>query len=445
MKKGWMALLIFVSFLAGTMGMIPAKAEDAGNENIQIEVNTGSTWRFGGGDWVDIRVGDTRFGVLYGNETNENAIIIFAEYKRYLCGAEIYDNQDNFLRSKGIPIWTVFAQRLDLLAEFRDRDNNSLLNFRRLEDSSILTMDIPVKTLNLNQSWTLSDLDIQEGNETANVTFALSAANLLYSRVWDPMRLLPRPGKESDGVLDLLKITFHIKVSVKPFHIENVPWYKVNVDNGNEYMVTHTEFLEYRNYSGRSINVGVKYDHYIEGWDFSYEDSKLALGTHAIAGNFVPKPITRWIRMQFFSLRAGDGDRFELKEDAIQPSEPIPLRKDRIYFDDNWYRIGRLAWTSNVTVDDVEKNMTFQIHGGGPIAWMHGLNLFRGFFVFGAFVYPQGNVIFHDPDFSSTVLVYSIPTIVNMTPIRILAAQAIVAVTATVGAGAIALTRKKRT
>ena len=66
--------------------------------------------------------------------------------------------------------------------------------------------------------------------------------------------------------------------------------------------------------------------------------------------------------------------------------------------------------------------MTFNLQGGGPIAFGHDGAYFMGFWLRGAFVYPAGQVISHDPEISTEAFV-NLPTAVNLTPFTILAAQ----------------------
>src|SRR5205807_1812367 len=77
------------------------------------------TDRFGGGDLVAVKAGDALFGVRYGSNAHANDIVIFAEYKRFLGGADIVDAQGNHLATRGIPVYTVLAQRLSRFIEFR--------------------------------------------------------------------------------------------------------------------------------------------------------------------------------------------------------------------------------------------------------------------------------------------------------------------------------------
>jgi hypothetical protein len=66
--------------------------------------------------------------------------------------------------------------------------------------------------------------------------------------------------------------------------------------------------------------------------------------------------------------------------------------------------------------------MTFNVQGGGRIALTHGGAYFVGFWLRGAFVYPAGAVIEHDPVLSTEAFL-DLPSGVNLTPLTILAVQ----------------------
>jgi hypothetical protein len=73
--------------------------------------------------------------------------------------------------------------------------------------------------------------------------------------------------------------------------------------------------------------------------------------------------------------------------------------------------------------------MIFQVQNGGAYSFMNQNNAFVGFLVIGAFLYPSGNSIFHDPQFQSTATTLVIdPHIPAFPPTGALALQMIIAV-----------------
>ncbi len=148
-----------------------------------------------------------------------------------------------------------------------------------------------------------------------------------------------------------------------------------------------------------------------------------------IFGTFIPGPVNQWLDAQFVEgyvedgtgvaeLETFTGGAVDLESNDDIPPEATILTKDTIVFRDNWRKNGELTWVSNVTVDDEEKEMYYQIHAG-----TNGLRIvdenddkFRGIVLLGGYVYPAGSDIFHDPSYSvSAILVDLVPEL-NLGP-----------------------------
>jgi hypothetical protein len=413
MKAGIAALLAFLVVASALAAGTAAAREDRPRDLAPV-VETGATDHFGGGEWVSVKAGDTRFAVTYGTDETPNTVTIFAVYKRFLGGAEIYDEQDNFLRQRGIPVWTMFAQSFDRFTEFELVEVDG---HRRL---------MPVKTLDLrNVSWSLAGLQQDVTDEAAFVNFTLTATDLPYTAVFDGEMGTMRAATAEDGVLDEFTLTFRLEVRIVVLEDVPVPWYRVTVANGNEDVPTASEFLEYRNHTGPAVVMGAKYDHYILGWDFASDRSELGLVTHMRVGTFIPRPVAQWIHLQFQGEEARS-DGFHADNRTSEPEEPLLLTKDRIEFVDNWYRVGRATWVSDVVVDGEDRRMAFRVVGVRPVEMNHGLELFRGFGIVGVFVYPQGNEIYHDPGFEAAAFLPAMVDVVNLAPLGVLVLQALV-------------------
>jgi len=440
------SLTLLVTSLA--VGLSSADQVTSGN-TITPTVAQGTTDRLGGGDWVVVHAGNTNFGVVYGTASNPNKIYIFADYKRYLAGVDFYDSQGNYLRTKGVSVEAVFAQSLDRLIEFRDVDGNHRFDLG-MWDGLRNTSDIPVKGLNLTRAWTLSDFSNETQNGVLNVTFTLSVSDVPYTWVW---RALPRPGPiqapPSTGSVSEIAFTFHISVGVENA-TARVPWFKVTITGGNENRVTNRTFDGWREFSGQRVNMSVKYDQEIDGWDFAHQNSELLLETRMMFGYIVPRELLDRYRLNQ-GERALNGDQRNgtlIGDDRNQmPTEPRPIQpsgdKGTITFADDWDRVGRFTWVSDVNVDGGQEQMYFQVHGGGPLAFPFGRNAaVAGLGVLGAFVYPQGDSIVHDPAFDAASYEFGIPSVTNLSPVGVLFLQMILIVAAVVLVGALKLRRK---
>jgi len=420
------AALAVAAVLLVPLGLVgTASAADTSRDLTTVVIGPVSTDRFGGGDVVAVKAGDALFGVRYGTTNHLNDVVIFAEYKRFLGGAEIVDAQGNLLATRGIPVYTVLAQSLSRFIEFRTvnaTDGYDLTTFDRF--AAPLTQNVPVKALALVTAWRLTNLTNETVDGVTHVNFTVSASDLPYTRVADNTSL-------GDRILNFVAFTFHLTVDVRDRSAQ-VPWYRVTVDDGNRYGFQHVEFLGYRNMTGPAIAMGAKYDHRIEGWDFAYPEDRLALETHLLVGNYIPERTAEFIHHVFLRDRAADENHTRVVDESTlnetAPTRPHLYTRDRVYFDDDYTRIGRFEWATDVSVDGNPATMTFDLQGGGRLFLHHGDAYFVGFWLRGAFVYPAGQVIVHDPVMSTESLL-DLPSGVNLTPLTILAAQlAVVAI-----------------
>ena len=419
------AALVVAAMLVVPLGLMgTASAAGTIRDLTPVVIGPVPTDRFGGGNVIAVKAGDALFGVRYGTTDHSNDIVIFAEYKRFLGGAEIVDSQGNEIATRGIPVVTVLAQSLNLFIEFREVNATDGFDLTSVDSLFPLTQNVPVKALRLTTAWTLSDFTNETVDNVTTVVFKLSATDLHYAHVLDPTNI-------SDGLLNRVAFTFHLTVEQKVKSAE-VPWYRVTVNDGNRYDISHVEFLGYRNVTGPAIAMGAKYDHLIEGWDFAYPQDKLALVTHLLFGNYIPEKTAEFIHEAFLRDHADDGNRTlgdanTLNETA--PTRPHLYTRDVVYFDDTYTRIGRFEWATNVTVDGQPRTMTFNVQGGGTLRLAHNGAYFVGFWLRGAFVYPAGQTIEHDPVLSTEAFL-DLPSGVNLTPLTILAAQVAVVVLA---------------
>jgi hypothetical protein len=387
-------------------------------KNLRIHATRGTSERPGGGDWVVVRVGDTVFGVIYGNEASPRPITLFGEYERYIGGADIYDERGDYVKTTAIPVHSVFSQSLINMVEFVDSDADGLYDYRQLEDP-FLPGDVPLNFLSLAQSWELSGWDLQENDKTASLDFSLSVSNVPYAWVWDEQSQLRVDGVMRAERVGEIRITFHIDISIESVKVEDIPWYEVTVSGFPRRGYVDSRFVEYRDFDGTSVNMNFKYDHFISGWDFHSNQTSIAMGTTILAGNLVDLDVAKLVHEEN-QLRAieenGTDERYEITETDLEPVKPVLIEKNRIQFYDDSYRLGRLTWVSDVEVDGETERMHFEVHGLGPATWEKNSKIFRGFQIKGAFVYPQGQTIIHDPEFTDSVQIFSIPLLSNVLP-----------------------------
>ena len=419
-----LSVLVAVVLLAVPLGLATTASASPGTSDRSVTTSvTGpvATARFGGGEMVVVSAGSTNFGVFYGTAGHPNNLIIFAEYTRVLGGAEVVDAQGQYLANRGIPVDTVLAQSLNRFIEFNTTNLNAGLDLLTNGTMGGL-VNLPVKILDLNTgSWQLTHLGVNTAGNVTTVDLNVTATDLRYT--W----IAPRasaPDQVGDGMLNNLTFSFHLVVSVATKTL-TLPWYTVTVTNGAPREITNVTFAGNRTLSGPAVEMSAKYDHMIQGWDFANPGNRLALETHLLFGNYFPDRTVDFIHQAYYHDYALAGNE-TARQDAATLTNATPpriLTVDQVVFDDSWSRVGRFTWTSNVTVDGAAASMLFQVQGGGRLLLGQDGAVFAGFWIRGAFVYPAGAMIVHDPAMSAEAFVPAVASGFNLTPLGILLIQ----------------------
>ena len=404
------------------------------------------------GDYIAIKFSkDAWFFIRYGNEDHNNGILMAIFQLRYLGGAKVLsESGDTIVDQIGIPVVTVYGQALFGLIEFQDEGyqktnmffepegdltgaHNNLWDFQRksdrldnLKDSFIYTEPV-VKHVNLSRAWTLTDLQkTEKGNsDKLEIDFSLSANNLEYGepdgKVWDPEYV---NDNTSATEVEEVKFTFHIEVKVnKKEKINDIPWYEVTVKAKDDKIeVIDSKSDGSRDFEGYAVNANFKFDHYIEGWDVknTSKDTKIMLETFSIFGTFIPDVVNEWFDKQFVSDiddalgvvefqydNAGNMVDAVISDQGELPNHPQLIQKEHIQFRDNWRPVGNMSWINKGDIDGVTKDIYFQIHAGQNMSG-RGENddgYFHALIIMGGYIYPQGDVIFHDPTFIAQALI----------------------------------------
>ena len=93
--------------------------------------------------------------------------------------------------------------------------------------------------------------------------------------------------------------------------------------------------------------------------------------------------------------------------DMTSESRPQAIRAGAIHFDDNGANLGRVRWVSNATVDGVETEVLFQVHGARPVTHsdVNGEEgLWSGMRLVGGYNFVIGETVYHDPEFSTDII-----------------------------------------
>jgi len=431
---------ILVALLAAPLAAMPVAAEERRPaervERYLPIVEVGESPRAEGLWHVRVRMGDVILSVRWSeNESIPMGLEMALGYRRFFGAAELYDEQGNYLRTTGLPLHTALFQTFDHMIEFRDLDGDTLFDPHEFLNRTDFAGDPPVKAISLRNAWHLDGTVARVvADASAWVNFTLSAYTVPYARVYDAGNRTWRNGTAGDGTLDRISLTFRLAASAHAVRA-TIPFYRVYLANGNIYEPTRSEFLENRTVSGVSLSVDGKYDQRIDGWDFAYLDSKIALATGIGFGNKIDLPIVQWLQRQFGGACLKDGT-FEHCESDEGPTTPVRIARDHLRIAEGWHRAGEMYWVSDVSVDGLPSTMTFEIYRIAPIAQerLEGGDLVNGFRAFGAFVYPQGQSIVHDPGLRASTMYANLAEPTNLAPSVLVALQLGVAAVALIPA-----------
>ena len=397
--------------------------------NITLTERTGVT-KLGGGDFVGIYNGDkdAMIGVLYGTDANPNNVYLVSIFTRYLGTADVYENGKLKRSDHPIPVKTMFVQRFGGIYEFDDANGDGMFDSRQVayNGTNMTLTETPYKKLPTSVGWDRSDVTEKDNkNGSKEWTFTLTASNLDYKGPFGIVKI------DRKNQLETLSLTFHLYAETKIATKSDVPVYRVDVSpkgDGN-LNIDGSKPIGNRSYTGQATHMSFKYDTTINGWDFAARNKNPCLlwTTEVVFANGVSDEVASWIKDQVRNID-GNGtmtfddangtarltDRSAKRamsgfgaEDDIFNSDERPIKiigKNGLSLDDNWEKVGRLTWASNVTVDDTEMQMYFQFYGARRfLKDIDGKGAMAGVAAVGGFSYPGGSKIFHDPTYSCDV------------------------------------------
>ncbi|MEE9152289.1 MAG: hypothetical protein V3U20_10735 [Thermoplasmata archaeon] len=500
-KNVWLSVMLCVLMLLGTIGITGSVSGEEKELDIDdyLFLETGTREKpeddnWDQGDFVAINMTKNGalswFGVIYGTEEDPNGILIFCAYIRFLGAAEVYEANGNFVGRYPIPIVTVFGQKLFVLFEYQDDGrfyntplpgtwedrpeyaDNGVFDFVKNNENPGLWAisdqhETVTKAVNLQRAWqrsTVVETSDVEDTTTKSWDFSIWAEDVDYGIENENGDVIL---DDPDNTLDKLEFTFHVTANVDEVDITGVPWYEVTVDSGNHKNVIDSEYKTSKDYTGVSVTADFKFDHLIEGWDFSGGDG-IVLINHGFFANLIPEKVEEWLGEQFVKNIAGYGNaEYEAldpnledvtssvissdgTEDTDENGDGIVdakvVQKDVIKFKDNWQEIGEFTWVSNAVVDGEDKNVIYQVHGGQQFndTDKDG-NQLKGFIIQGGYVYPAGNDIYHDPALVAIALLFEVVDYaLNLLPGYLVGGQLLIALIAAVIIVVMVKTRKRR-
>jgi hypothetical protein len=323
------------------------------------------------------------------------------------------------------------------------------------------------KAINLNRAWTRSQVvETSDPEDPASKSwdFSLTAENVEYGIENEKGDMVLT---DPENILEKIEFTFHVRANVDEVNITGVPWYEVTVDSGNHKSVIDSEIVETKDYVGHSVTADFKFDHLIEGWDYSGGDG-LVLINHGFFANGIPEKVAEWLGEQFlYKVRGGGEAVYEAfdpsQDDALKAVvsngtededangdgivDPKIVTKDTITFKDNWQDIGALTWVSDAEIDGEQGNVTYQVHGGQRFneEFEKKDGQIRGFIIQGGYIYPAGSNIYHDPSLVATALLFDvIDWAINLLPGNLVGGQLLLSLLAVGMVGIFVKVRKRK-
>ena len=426
----------------------------------QIETEDGATEVLGGGDHFFVKFGtDAAFGIVWGTDENENAVYFVTIKARYLGLAQVYSNDGEMIEENAtVKIYTMYAVKLDSMLEFNDSDEDGAVNYTRTyDDGNFLNYtyeETVYKKVDLNTSWTASDVIETEANDSRAWDFSLTATDLPYELVDEAAET-----DVGDNVLNELKLSFHMTADLAQYDNVSLPQWRVTVTSGplGKMLFMSAERLEPLQAEGKIMKYDVKWDQEITGWDYDPNNTSPAvlIEFHSLVGNFISPVMATWMEMKMLTYTNQVGvmncasveGELEVNESTGDLIMPKQLTQTKLTFGTDLTEIGQLTWVDSVTVDGEPELVRVQIMAGHRVMAMAKvageMQWFTGFVALGAMVFPGGNSIIHDPVYSAEALVDVNVDSPTEIPVFLLLVGAVVIVLIVVAIAAVTTSGKK--
>jgi len=414
--------------------------------------------------FVKLRFGDAEMSIDY----DDGTISLMTVQTRSLGIADLYDEDRRFERRVSIPVKHIMWQRLVGTLEYVDTNENGLFDIdgnhgtlQELEDTAGEHEAILRAVDYGDVEWTLSEwVESRAGNDV-EIDFVLSASDVAYVEQKDAT-------VESISYLfHVTTVEQVIQVGAVPHYRVDYRGEPTDPEIAGSELRAHSDV------TGRVLNSTWKYDQHIEGWDVSERnDTRLFTVTEMAMGAKIHPAVGDWMRAEYGHLvrpkafadhrppaqeigdvmqddhdlagnplrcglayvgdADGDGRATTAEErqrvlDKIRHYEgtacrqrgeeiaagdlekPEAIRAGSIRFNDGGASLGQIRWVSNATIDDVETEVLFQVHGARPVIPADvedKQGLFIGVRMLGGYNYVAGNDSYHDPEFGAEVMTF---------------------------------------
>ncbi|MBO57756.1 MAG: hypothetical protein CMA77_02030 [Euryarchaeota archaeon] len=256
---------------------------------------------------IRLKLGESSMVVNYG----DGQISFKTTQTKYMGIADLYDDRRGFDQRVGIPVETIFWQRLIGVGEYVDSNENGLFDvegpkaagtFEELQDDAIDHEDM-LKWIDFNDvEWSLSEWQNHQNGNEVSIQFVISASNIEYGS---------NVISESDEMVSSIDYIFHVTTLEEEIYVEAVPHYRVTVDeNGSPgERIDDSQEVAKTNVTGHVLNSTWKYDQVIDGWDIATDsdgnernDTRLVVLTEMAYGVSIHSMVGEWMLEEFGGL-----------------------------------------------------------------------------------------------------------------------------------------------
>ena len=469
-RRSFVALLMISLMLISIPSSATAQSDDAITDdsikytNEEIKVKLDETV----GE-LSLKLGDAKMRLSWGTAEEPGEISLFTTQTHFMGVADLYDSRGRFDKRVGIPVNTAFYQKLDGIIEYDDLNNDGLFNVKsqgkagtldEITKANVSHESIMKYISYSNLTWIPSVLTEECNGNVCQFDFSLEATSISYQ------------GNDVNASqsLDLIKYIFHITTTETAVEVEAMPHYRVEThkDRHKNLKIDYTKQIGSSNITADVLKNVWKYDQILEGWDASSNESRLMTVVEYGMGAYMKDSVAEWTMDQFqktpgpkpfvgqakkdsaihtpppppknvhdkfgHPLKCGgsyvemgnngqgneqkDSKKFEkthcspegeeLMEEGV--SNASVVRAGGLHFDNDGAKMASIRWVSNATVDGVEEEVLFQVHGIRPINKEDLQNSslpnghYKGVRMIGGYNHPVGENITHDPEYDIDVM-----------------------------------------
>ena len=469
-RRSFVALLMISLMLISIPSSATAQSDDAITDdsikytNEEIKVKLDETV----GE-LSLKLGDAKMRLSWGTAEEPGEISLFTTQTHFMGVADLYDSRGRFDKRVGIPVNTAFYQKLDGIIEYDDLNNDGLFNVKsqgkagtldEITKANVSHESIMKYISYSNLTWTPSVLTEECNGNVCQFDFSLEATSISYQ------------GNDVNASqsLDLIKYIFHITTTETAVEVEAMPHYRVEThkDRHKNLKIDYTKQIGSSNITADVLKNVWKYDQILEGWDASTNESRLMTVVEYGMGAYMKDSVAEWTMDQFqktpgpkpfvgqakkdsaihtpppppknvhdkfgHPLKCGgsyvemgnngqgneqkDSKKFEKTHCSPEGEELMEegasnasvVRAGGLHFDNDGAKMASIRWVSNATVDGVEEEVLFQVHGIRPINKEDLQNSslpnghYKGVRMIGGYNHPVGENITHDPEYDIDVM-----------------------------------------